>query len=456
MQLWEQYAPELITDLYELTMAASYHREGMNGRAAFSLFIRDYPSSRNYFVAAGIDHFLDMATSLRFSRDSIDFLARSTPLPRDLLDYLQSFRFTGTIRALPEGSLFFTHEPVLEVVGPLIEAQVLETLAINTIQLETMIAGKAARCVQAAQGRGLIDFAMRRTQGVDASLKTARTSYIAGFAGTSNVLAGKIYSIPTYGTMAHSYVTSFPCELDAFHAFARAFPDNTVLLIDTYDTESGARKAVEVARALQERGKSLKGVRLDSGDMADLSRKVRRILDDAGLNSVAIMVSGNLDEFKIRDLLRAEALIDIFAVGTRMGVSADAPYLDIAYKLVEYEGRPILKLSSGKKTWVGQKQVFRSHDSRGRMKEDVLGFASERIEGAEPLLRTYMENGERIRQPESLETIRSRFAAAMSTFPEPYRDIDAAHHFPVRISPALQALQEQTEAQRRAEIAMGC
>ena len=256
MKLWEQYAPELVTDLYELTMAESYLREGMSGEATFSLFIRDYPADRSYFVAAGLDNLLQILPDFRFSDESLRYLASLGKFSSELIEYLRHFRFTGSIRAIPEGRIFFAQEPILEVTAPIIEAQVIETLVINVIHLETMLASKAARVYGAASGKGVIDFGMRRTHGVDASVKAARSSYLAGFLGTSNLLAGKIYKIPVFGTMAHSYVTSFSSELDSFHAFARAFPDNTVLLIDTYDSIAGALKAVEVAKAMRERGKN--------------------------------------------------------------------------------------------------------------------------------------------------------------------------------------------------------
>src|SRR5271157_3981847 len=307
MKPWEQYAPELIADLYELTMAESYFQEGMTGEATFSLFIRDYPADRSCFVSSGLESLLQILPDFRFSGESLRYLVSLGKFSTGFIDYLRGFRFSGSIRAIPEGRIFFVDEPILEVTGPIIEAQVIETLVLNVIQLETMLAGKAARVFAASSGKGLIDFGMRRAHGVDASLKSARASYLVGFKGTSNLLAGKIYGIPVFGTMAHSYVTSFPCELDAFHAFTRAFPDNSVLLIDTYDTIAGALKAVEVARTLREKGKELLGVRLDSGDLADLSKRVRFILDEAGFPGVTIMASGNLDEYQIEKLLNSGA-----------------------------------------------------------------------------------------------------------------------------------------------------
>jgi len=274
------------------------------------------------------------------------------------LHYLSTLRFTGDVFAIPEGRIFFKDEPILEITAPIIEAQLVEPFVINVINFQTTIATKASRCVYAARGRKLVDFSLRRTQGVDAGLKVARASYIVGFGGTSNVLAGKLYNIPVFGTMAHSFITSFKKEIDAFRAFSKIFPQNTVLLIDTYDTIIGAHKAAIIGKELLYQGKKLKGVRLDSGDMAPLSKEVRQVFKEAGLNNVMIFASGGFDEYKIAKVLEQGAEIDAFGVGTKMGVSADAPYTDIAYKLVEYDGRPVLKLSMGKKTLVGQKQAF--------------------------------------------------------------------------------------------------
>jgi nicotinate phosphoribosyltransferase len=314
-----------------------------------------------------------------------------------------------------------------------------------------MLASKAARVYGAASGKGLIDFGMRRTHGIDASVKAARASYMVGFLGTSNLLAGKIYDIPVFGTMAHSYVTSFACEIDSFHAFARALPDGTVLLIDTYDTVSGAFKAVETAIAMQERGKKLLGVRLDSGDLAELSRKVRLILDEAGLHDVKIMASGNLDEYKMENLANGGSDIDLFAVGTRMGVSADAPYLDIAYKLVEYEGRPVLKLSTGKKTWIGKKQVYRFYDADRKMKFDrVCLLDSVKTEG-EPLMESVMEAGERTRPPESIAEIRARFANQWRELPEQLKAVHASQDYRVEVCESLRELDSKTARLKKRE-----
>jgi nicotinate phosphoribosyltransferase len=448
---WERYSPELVTDLYELTMAESYLRERMSGEATFGLFIRDYPADRSYFVSAGLESLLDVLPDFRFSAESIRYLASLGKFSPGFLDYLRGFRFSGSIRAIPEGRIFFAQEPILEVTAPIIEAQVIETIVLNTIQLETMLASKAARIRAAASGKGLIDFGMRRTHGVDASVKAARASYMVGFLGTSNLLAGKIYDIPVFGTMAHSYVTSFRSEIDSFHAFARAFPDGTVLLIDTYDSVSGAFKAVETAAAMLERGNKLQAVRLDSGDLADLSRKVRLILDEAGLHDVKIMASGNLDEYKVENLANGGSDIDLFAVGTRMGVSADAPYLDIAYKLVEYEGRPVLKLSTGKKTWIGKKQVYRFHDTGGKMLFDrVCLLNSGKTEG-QPLMELVMEAGERTRRPESIPEIRARFANQWRELPEQLKTVHAPRDYRVEVCESLRELDNETARVKKLE-----
>jgi nicotinate phosphoribosyltransferase len=408
-------------------------------------------SERAYFVSAGLEHLLEILPDLHFSTESLDYLISLGKFSSEFIDYLRNFHFSGTIRAIPEGRIFFSQEPIVEVTGTIIETQIIETLVLNVIHLETLLAGKAARIVHAASGKGLIDFGMRRTHGVDASVKAARASYLTGFLGTSNLLAGKIYDIPVFGTMAHSYVTSFQREIDSFLAFVRAFPDNAVFLIDTYDTLAGARKAVEVAQIIAGRGQKLLAVRLDSGDLHELSREVRLILDESGFPDVGIMASGNLDEFKVDALVKAGAPIDFYAVGTRLGVSADAPYLDIAYKLVEYERRPILKLSSGKKTWVGKKQVYRCYDAEGKMDHDRICLLDSDVSDGEPLLELVMKDGKRSRPPESLAAIRDRFGADWTRLPEKYRAIRPEGHYPVGVSEVLRLLDTRTAQEKRRE-----
>ncbi len=432
---------ELLADLYELTMAAAYHRCGMAAPATFSLFIREYPPHRGYLVSAGLEEVLRFLEGFHFTQEDLDYLDAQDLFPQEFLHYLGSVRFTGDVFAQPEGRVFFRDEPILEITAPIIEGQLVESFVINAINMQTAIASKAARCVHAASGRRLVDFSLRRTQGLDASLKVARSSYIAGFAATSNVLAGKRYGIPIAGTMAHSFVTSFPEEIDAFRAFAETFPQNTVLLIDTYDTVVGAHKAVTVAREMEARGQKIRGVRLDSGDMALLSRQVREIFDREGLEDIKIFASGGFDEFKIADVLGRGGEIDAFGVGTKMGVSADAPYNDIAYKLVQYDRRPVLKLSAGKKTLVGEKQVFREAEG-GKLLKDTIALRTERLPG-EPLLRRVMKGGRRAGPQESLGEIRERFSEELATLDDTFKALEHPASFRVDLSLALRELQQE-------------
>lgn len=432
---------ELFADLYELTMAAAYHRRKMFGRATFSLFIRKYPPHRSYFVSAGIQDVLSYLENFRFNAEDLGYLESLGLFSAEFLRYLGDLRFTGEVYAIPEGRLFFQAEPVLEISAPIIEAQLVETFVLNALNFQTTIATKAARCVTAGEGRKMMDFSLRRTQGFDAGLKVARASYLAGFASTSNVLAGREYGIPVSGTMAHSFVSSFRSELEAFRAFAEVFPDNTVLLIDTYDTLRGARKAAQVGAELQSRGGKLRGVRIDSGRLAPLSREVRRILDDAGLSDVPIFASGGLDEFQVAELVEDGAPIDGFGVGTRMGVSADAPYTDMAYKLVQYQGRPLLKLSTGKVSLAGEKQVFR-RSTGGRLAGDVIGRRDENLPG-EPLLDCMFRDGARTRPAEALAVVRERFLQEFSRLEPACKAVRRPAIYPVELSNELQTLQRE-------------
>lgn len=435
----------LLTDLYELTMSAGYYAAGRFADAVFSLYIRNGAVNRNFFVAAGLDDILNELENFRFSESDIRYLKEKGLFSKDFLHYLETLRFTGAVRALPEGSIFFPDEPILEITAPIIEAQIPETLILNTIGFQTLIATKAARCVHAAAGRPLIDFSLRRTQGHYAGIKVARSSYIAGFAGTSNVLAGKIYDIPISGTMAHSYVMAFDNEPQAFASYAKLFPYNTVLLIDTYDTISGAKNAVKIARDLKKEGKHLLGVRLDSGDMVALSKAVRKILDDAGFSDVKIFASSGFDEYQISGVLSSGAAIDAFGVGTKMGVSADAPYFDIVYKMVRFDGRDVRKLSPGKKTLAGEKQVFRRTAPDGRYLEDIIGIRDEAFNDAEPLLETVMGKGRRLHDPPTLQQLQDRSKANFSRLDETYKALDEKHPYPVKISPRLAALQQSVQ-----------
>ena len=439
----------LFTDLYELTMAASYLREGMSGDATFSLFVRKLPRGRGFLVAAGLEDVLEFLRSFRFSDAALDYLRSLGRFEPAFLEVLRGLSFTGSVRAVPEGTVLFADEPLLEVTAPIIEAQLVETAVMNFAHLQTVLASKAARVVLAAGGRPVVDFGLRRTHGIDAGMKAARCAYIAGAAMSSNVLAGLAYGIPPSGTMAHSYVSAFPHEIDAFRAFARAFPASTTLLIDTYDTVAAAHKAVTVAREMEARGARLSGVRLDSGDIVVLAQEVRRVLDAAGLTYVKIFVSGGLDEDEVARLLGAGAPIDAFGVGTRMTVSADVPYFDIAYKIVRYEGRNVLKLSEGKTTWTGAKQVWRVRGRDGRFERDVLALADEPppAGAAEPLLVTVMEGGRPGGPHPPLAAIRDRCAAQVAALPEGVRRLEGAARYPVDHAERLAAVQRALEAE---------
>lgn len=434
----------LFTDLYELTMAASYYDHGMFEPATFSLFIRKYPTSRRYFISAGLADVLDYLKDLKFTSDDLNYLDETGLFKPGFLSYLEKFRFTGDVFAIPEGRLFFVNEPIIEITAPLIESQIVETFIINAINLQVMIATKASRCVHVAWPRKLVDFSLRRTHGIDAGMKVARASFIGGFEGTSNVLAGKIYGIPIFGTMAHSFVICFEKEVDAFRAFAQSFPENVVLLVDTYDTISGTVKAAEVGREMALKGQKLKGVRLDSGDIAHLSRKVRKILKRTGLRETTIFASGAFDEYKIQRILDQAGDIDSFGVGTKMGVSADAPYLDMAYKLVKYAGRPVLKLSPEKITLASEKQIFRFTTSKGKLKRDIIGLREDKLEGGEPLLNRVMTRGKVISEFSDLFHIQKIFLDEFSKLDFKLKSLEKKEtEYRVNLSPRLKSLQSR-------------
>jgi nicotinate phosphoribosyltransferase len=430
----------LLVDLYELTMGASYVAEGLDRRpATFQLFCRTLPPGFGYLVAAGIEDALAYLDELRFGDDDLAYLETTGLFGAAFLERLAALRFTGAVRAMREGTLFFPNEPVLELTAPLLEAQLAETALVNLVHFQSLIAARAARCVEAAEGRRLVEFGLRRAHGAAAGVEVARASYLAGFDATSDVLAGRRYGIPLAGTMAHSYVECFPDETAAFEAFTASYPDGSTLLIDTYDTVEGARRAARVARSLVSRGGWLAGVRLDSGDLLELSRRVRGVLDDAGLAQVTIFASGNLDEHEIGRLLAAGAPIDGFGVGSRLAVSAGAPYLDVVYKLVAFDGRPVLKLSADKATLPGSKQVWRRLDA-GRLAGDVVALADEDPPpGAEPLLEQAVPGRD------SLAEARERARAQREALPRPFRRL-AADRYPVEISAGIEALRRAVVA----------
>lgn len=433
----------LLLDLYELTMAESYFHYKKDTSATFDLFVRGLPPNRSYLVMAGLEDILGYVKNLKFSRSDIAYLKSRKFFSAGFLKYLAGFKFKGDIWAMPEGSVFFANEPVIRVTAPIIEAQIIESFLLNTINLQTMLASKASRVVCAAQGRGVYDFSLRRTHGAEAAIKAGRSSYIAGCSGTSNVLAAKLYNLPPAGTMAHSYVMSFKHELDSFLAYSNTFPGKTILLVDTYDTRKGIDNAVSIGLYLKEKGYRLRGIRLDSGDIVKLSKIARKKLNKAGLSYVKIFASGNLDEFKIRGLLKAGACVDNFGVGTNMGTSDDAPSLDVIYKISEIseDGNflPTMKLSKGKVTYPGRKQVFRLQDKRGGFTKDILGLEKEKIKGR-PLLRKVVDKGRIIYNPAPLESMRLRLRSELSRFPDELKNVYSRYKYPVIISRGLEKL----------------
>jgi nicotinate phosphoribosyltransferase len=432
----------LYTDLYEVRMAASYLRRGMTGSATFSLFSRRLPATRGFLVATGLADVLDFLAGFHFDTEETDYLRRSVGLDEDSLATLSETTFTGDVWAVPEGRLVFADEPLLEVTAPIAQAQLVETAVLNLMTFATTVASKAARCRLAAPHAELIDFAFRRTHGLEAAVGVARASAIAGFDTTSNVAAARRYGLRAAGTMAHSYVEAFADERSAFVAFAEDFPENAIFLVDTYDTVAGVRIAADVANALGLRGPV--GIRLDSGELADLARRARKILDTAGLTGARIVASGGLDEHVVAALVDQRAPIDAYGIGTKMGVSADAPSLDSAYKMVAFDGRPVMKLSTGKATFPGAKQVFRGPDAAAG---DVLALREELPPtGYEPLLVPVMVGGQAVapaEPPAEVCAARERFAADLAWLPEAARRLTAPEPVTVRPSARLEALRAQ-------------
>lgn len=427
----------LFTDLYELTMARAYRAEGMDELAVFTLFARRLPERRNYLLACGLADALHFLETARFSAEAVDYLA-TLPWFRDgdFLDWLGGFRFTGDVYAVPEGTPVFANEPVLEVVAPIAEAQLAETFVMNQVHFQTVAASKASRVVAAARGRRVVDFGVRRMHGADAGVKAARAFHVAGVDATSHVLAGALLGVSVAGTMAHSYVQAHDHETDAFRAFLGVFPE-TILLVDTYDTLRGVRRVIDLARELGDEFRA-RGIRLDSGELCGLSFRARELLDAAGLQRLEIFASGGLDEYEIDALVSAGAPIDAFGVGTAMGVSDDAPALDMAYKLAEYAGKGRLKTSPGKAILPGRKQVHRVEED-GRAARDVIGRWGEELPGR-PLLRQVMREGRTVEDAHvTLDAARAHAGRELALLPDRVRAIDPADPpYPVAVSPALQ------------------
>ncbi len=424
-------------DLYELTMAASYFAHGMNEPATFELSVRQLPPGRGFLAACGLEDALAYLDGLAFSDEAIDYLRSLGTFDQAFLDFLARLRFTGDAWAVPEGETVFAREPLLRVTAPLIEAQLAETFLLNAITFQTMIATKAARIALACGDRTFVDFSGRRDHGAGAALRVARASCVGGASGTSNVLAGQMYGLDLSGTMAHSYILSFPDEAEAFRAYARDFPENAVLLIDTYDTVKGARRAAAVANQLRAEGVTIRAVRLDSGDLGALAREVRTVLDEAGCGEIRIFASSDLDEYRIAELLAQGAPIDAFGVGTRLGTSADAPSLGGVYKLVAGPHGPVMKRSAGKGSLPGVKQVYR--EERGGVSiADTVALADEPGIPGRPLLTQVMASGERLSPAAPLAALRERRAAAVARLPEAAKALDAsADVYPVRLSGGL-------------------
>jgi nicotinate phosphoribosyltransferase len=430
----------LLVDLYELTMLQGYVESGMVGPASFELFVRRLPGTRNFLIAAGLEQALEFLDGFALSEVEVARLALVHRFSSQALQTMRDLRFSGDVDAVPEGTVVFANEPLISVTAPLPEGQIVETRLTNLVHFQSLVASKAVRAVLAAAGKPLVDFGLRRAHGGEAGTLAARAMYLAGFGGTSNVRAGSEFGIPVFGTMAHSFVQAHDDERQAFLDFAVANPGQEItLLIDTYDTEAATTQLVALAPELAARGSKVAAVRIDSGDLGMHARRVRRILDEGGLRDTRIIVSSGLDEHEIASLLASGAPVDGFAPGTKVITSADAPYLDCAYKLVEYAGRPRLKRSEGKETWPGRKQVWRVRDARGVLVADHVTRADERVEGAEPLLVPVMRGGRPVGPRPSLEDIRARVTRELAGLPAALRELGPAPPFSPRPSDALVA-----------------
>ena len=433
----------MATDFYQLTMAAGYFECKRNNKATFELFVRELPKNRSYLIAAGLEQIIYYLKNLRFTNNHLKYL-KSIPIFKNVskgfFEYLLNFRFSGDLLAVPEGTVFFANEPILRITAPLIEAQIIETYLLSMINYQTLIASKGARVVQAAKCRDVIDFGTRRAHGPQAGVLAARACFIGGCVGTSNVLMAYELGIPAIGTVAHSWVMAYDDEYESYKDFHKVFPDNTILLIDTYDTIKGAKIAAKI-------GKKLKGVRLDSGNIMHLSKRVRKILDDAGLKHVKIVASGDLNEYKISDMLSKGALIDSFGVGTEMVTSKDAPALGGVYKLVEQEEDgcliPKMKFGEGKATHPSSKQVYRFYDGNGKIKMDVIGLPDDVFEAA-PLLKPVIKNGKVIYKTPAIRKIQKTAKQNISQLPDRFKKLDSKTSYPVIISKRLRKVRNET------------
>lgn len=437
----------LFTDLYEFTMMQGYFDQQMDQVAVFEFFVRKLPEQRNFLVAAGLQQVVEYLENLSFSDADINYLRSTGFFHEQFLTHLKDVTFEGNVHGVPEGTVVFAGEPLVRITAPLPVAQLVETRIINILMFQTMIASKAVRMRLTAPEEVLIDFGLRRAHGEEAGLLAARAGYLAGLDGTATVQAGLLFDLPIFGTMAHSFVQAHESEMEAFRNFAKSQPDNVVLLIDTYDTEKGAEKVVALAPELSAQNISIKGVRIDSGDLVESARKVRAILDRGGLKNTKIFLSSSLDEYVLAAIKTADAPVDGYGIGTRMITSSDYPYLDCSYKLVEYAGKGRRKRSSGKETWPGPKQVYRQYDDNGFLHKDILTVDGDTLPG-KPLIQTIMENGKLIQPLPSLRASRDHAQAELTSLPEPFRRVDTTTTYTLEISSALRLLTEQVDATR--------
>jgi nicotinate phosphoribosyltransferase len=442
-QPWSETSP-LLADLYQFTMLQAYFDRRMFAPAVFELFVRKLPPVRNFLLAAGLEQAVAYLRGLRIAPHEIDALRATGLFHDEFLAWLAELRFTGDVDALPEGTLAFPHEPLLRVKAPLPEAQLVESRLVNLVHFATTIASKAARCVLAAPGKTLVDFGMRRAHGAEAALLAARAAYLAGFAGTATTLAHPAFGIPIFGTMAHSFVEAHDTEAQAFEHFLDSHRGSIVLLIDTYDTVEAAHRVVELAKRRPD--KTIAALRLDSGDLGALSREVRHVLDAAGLHTIGLFASGNLDESRMQSLVAGGAPIDGFGVGTSLDVASDCPALDCAYKLQEYAGRPRRKRSPGKAHWPGAKQVFRRRNARGEIERDVLALAGEPHAG-EPLLQPVLRHGELVAPLPPLVACREHAAAELRSLPPRLCSLLPQEPYPVEIAASLDELAARVDAE---------
>jgi len=439
----------LLTDFYELAMAQAYFESGMDDTAVFELFVRRLPDTRQFLVAAGLEQAVDYLEQLRFEDEDLAYLASLNKFSAPFLDHLGMVRFTGAVHAMPEGTPFFADEPVLRVTAPLLEAQLLESRLLNIVHFQTTVASKAARCVIAARGRQLVDFGMRRAHEGSAGLFSARAAYVAGFDASATVAAGQCFGIPLSGTMAHSFIEAHDSELTAFRDFIRSRGEPTTLLVDTYDTERAVQRVISLAAELKARAVTaggIRAVRIDSGDLAAQARSARAALDAHGCRDIQIVLSGGLDEHQIRALLARDVPADAFGVGTALDVSADAPALDMAYKLEEYAGRPRRKSSPGKATWPGAKQVYREKSGTGQYLSDHVVRLGEEAAG-QPLLQEVMRNGRRVAPLPPLGGIRQYCRAELEALPPGLRELRPGRQgYSVSISEALRSLADSMDS----------